>query len=205
MARDTKYYTLLDAAGPRAIASSTNASPIEITAAAPHGYATGDKVTISGHLVNTNANGSWAITVTGANTFTLDGSTGNGVGASSGIFAPRSKMVMCADHEHVVLSFDTDGGGDAAFTVKLVGSIQKTLPDFAKPQGPDNQYEYIQMLDLSDSVEVDGDTGIVAATADVNRLLEANINGLQWLAVIFTDGSEGELTVRARLLGSNSR
>ena len=55
MARDVKQYTLLDAAGPRAIASSTNASPIEVTMAAPHSYTTGEKVTIVDHTVNTAA------------------------------------------------------------------------------------------------------------------------------------------------------
>ena len=203
MARDSKFYTLLDAAAPRAIASSTNAGPIEITMAAPHSYATGDRVSIMGHLVNTNANGSWTITVTGANTFTLDGSTGNGVGAATGTVAPRSKVVMCADHENVVLSFDTDGGGDAALTVKLVGSIQKTPPDFAQAQGVDNQYEFIQMIDLESSAEVAGNTGLVVATADINRMLEANINCLQWISVIIPEGTEGELTVRARLIGNS--
>lgn len=197
--RDVKNYTLLDAAAPRAIASSTNASPIQVTTAAPHGYATGDKVTIVGHLVNTNANGSWVVTVTGASTFTLDGSTGNGVGGASGTHAPQARVAFCADHRHAVLSFDSDGGGDAAMTVKVVGSIQKQKPDFAAPQGPDNQYEYLQMLDLQDGSALDGDTGIVLAAADVNRMFEVNVNGLQWLSVIFTDGTEGELTVRARL------
>lgn len=134
----------------------------------------------------------------------LDGSTGNGVGGATGSVAPRSKIVMCADHENVVLAFDTDGGGDAALTVKLAGSVQKTPPDFARPQGPNNQYEFIQMVDLQDSVEVAGDTGLTVATADMNRMLEANINGLQWLAVLITAGTEGELTVTARLIG-NSR
>jgi hypothetical protein len=202
MARDTKFYTLLDAAGPREIASSTNASPIQITTAAPHGYATGDKISIIGHLVNTAANGSWAVTVTGANTFTLDGSVGNGVGVATGTHSPRSKIVMSADHEHVVLSFDTDGAGDADLTIKLVGSIQKNVPDFARPQGPDNQYEFIQMIDLQDSSEIAGDTGLTVATADMNRLLEANINNLQWLAVLITEGTEGEITVNARLTGN---
>lgn len=66
-----------------AIVSSTNASPIEVTITG-HPYATGDTIQIKDHTVNTNANGSWPIVVTGANTFTLDGSTGNGVGGATG-------------------------------------------------------------------------------------------------------------------------
>jgi hypothetical protein len=67
----------------KGITSSTNASPIQITISS-HGYVTGDVVQITGHLVNTAANGTWIITNTGANTFTLDGSTGNGTGVATG-------------------------------------------------------------------------------------------------------------------------
>ncbi len=65
------------------ISSSTNATPISITIN-NHGYTTGDTLVVTGHTTNTNANGTWEITVTGANTFTLDGSTGNGTGGASG-------------------------------------------------------------------------------------------------------------------------
>lgn len=203
MSRDVKSYTLLDAATPRAIASSTNATPIEITMGAAHGYTTGQKVTIVGHATNTNANGSWDITVTGANTFTLDGSVGNGVGGATGTAAQKSKFAFCADFAHAILSFDSDGGGTAAMTVKVVGSIQANPPDFARPKGPSNQYDYVQIIDLQDSVAINGNTGIVLATADINRMFEVNVNGLQWIAVICTAGTAGSITVKARLYNSD--
>jgi hypothetical protein len=53
-------------------ASKTN--PISITSAG-HGFSTGNLVVISGVGGNTNANGEFTITVTGTDTFTLDGST----------------------------------------------------------------------------------------------------------------------------------
>ena len=65
------------------IVSSTNASPIAVTVTG-HGYATGDTVIINAHTTNTFANGTHEITVTGVDTFTLDGSTGNGVGGATG-------------------------------------------------------------------------------------------------------------------------
>lgn len=68
---------------PKAITSSTNASPISVQVTG-HGYTTGDVVTIRGHTVNTAANGSWTITVVDANNFTLNTSTGNGVGGATG-------------------------------------------------------------------------------------------------------------------------
>lgn len=66
-----------------AITGATNAAPISITAAA-HGLATGAKVMIARVGGNTNANGVWTVTVVDANTFTLDGSTGNAVYTSGG-------------------------------------------------------------------------------------------------------------------------
>jgi hypothetical protein len=67
-----------------AISSSTNTSPITINTTAAHGFQTGDTVTIANHAVNTAANGTFVITVTGANAFTLNGSTGNGAGINTG-------------------------------------------------------------------------------------------------------------------------
>lgn len=66
------------------ISSSTNASPIAVTFCSPTCFNEGDTIEIEGHLVNTAANGSWRVHVTGANTVTLPGSTGNGVGGLTG-------------------------------------------------------------------------------------------------------------------------
>ena len=67
-----------------AIASSTNATPIVVTTASAHNLTTGDRVTVTGHTVNTAANGTWLITVTGATTYSLAGSVGVGVGGATG-------------------------------------------------------------------------------------------------------------------------
>jgi len=66
----------------KSITGATNATPISVTCTA-HGYSTGDTVVITGDTGNTAANGTWEITVTGVNTFTLDGSSGNGTSAGT--------------------------------------------------------------------------------------------------------------------------
>lgn len=66
-----------------AIVSSTNTSPIVITATA-HGFATGDTVVITNHDQLT-ANGQWSVTVLSGSTFSLDTSVGSGVGTGKGI------------------------------------------------------------------------------------------------------------------------
>lgn len=64
--------------------SGNAVTPITITTTAPHTMTTGQIVTISGVTGNTNANGTWAITSTGSNTFTIP-ATGNGTGSSGTI------------------------------------------------------------------------------------------------------------------------
>lgn len=55
------------------ITSSSEADPTVITTAAPHGLATGDSVVIAGHEGSTPAvDGEYEVTVTGADTFTID-------------------------------------------------------------------------------------------------------------------------------------
>ena len=98
----------------KSITSSTNATPISVTSTA-HGYATGDTVVITGHTTNTNANGTWEITNTGANTFTLDGSVGNGVGGASGTVRLRNNTrVKLASA--VTQNIASTGPGRAAWT-----------------------------------------------------------------------------------------
>jgi hypothetical protein len=75
------------------IASSTNASPIQITTASAHGFSNGASLYVYGHQTNTAANSTcgvgercnaWIITLVDATRFTLNGSTGNGIGGATG-------------------------------------------------------------------------------------------------------------------------
>lgn len=98
----------------KSVSGSTNATPISVTSNS-HGYSTGDTVVITGHTTNTNANGTWEITSTGANTFTLDGSVGNGVGGASGSVRLRNNtrvMLTTAVTQNIA----STGPGRAAWT-----------------------------------------------------------------------------------------
>jgi hypothetical protein len=83
------------------ITGATNAAPIVITAEG-HGYNTGDRITISGVLGNTAANGTWTIVRLNADTFSLNGSTGNGTftawTAASGAAVPTSIRNLRTTH-----------------------------------------------------------------------------------------------------------
>lgn len=74
-----------------AITSSTNASPIVVTTTAAHGLSGNERIVITDHLVNTNANGAQTVLASApaptSTTFGLSGTTGNGVGAATGFWS----------------------------------------------------------------------------------------------------------------------
>lgn len=75
----------------KSITSSTNATPIVVTATA-HGYSNGDTVVVIGHATNTKANGVWEVANVAANTFELknaDGTNSVGIGTGSAGTARR--------------------------------------------------------------------------------------------------------------------
>ena len=65
------------------VGGATNASPIVVTSTS-HGLPTGTYVKVASVGGNTAANGTFFVTSTGANTFSLDGSTGNGAYTGGG-------------------------------------------------------------------------------------------------------------------------
>lgn len=74
--------------------SSSNTSPIIITKAL-HGFFNGDIVCIQSHTGNLAANGVWTVTKITDNTFSLNNSTGSGVGGATGQVYPfTSKAVI---------------------------------------------------------------------------------------------------------------
>src|ERR1035437_8628694 len=79
--------TLYSAVTPVAVTSSTDATPIVVTATA-HGLVTGDRVLIVGHTTNIAANGIFKVTVVSSSTFNLldelTGASVAGSGAGSG-------------------------------------------------------------------------------------------------------------------------
>ena len=113
------------------------------------------------------------------------------------------RNIYVGDFRNIVLSIDTDGGGDAAMTVKIVGSVSETCPDFSAAQSDTNRWDYIECIDLSNGNSVAGSDGFVVATADDHVQYEVNVNSLKWINVIVSGWSEGEVTVKALLTDNN--
>ena len=110
--------------------------------------------------------------------------------------------ILCDDFRHAIFTFATDGGGDAALTVKFQGAISdvsNAAPAFGSAASVTNMWDYIEVIDLEDGTAIDGDTGVAVASADDYRMLEANINGLRYLNARVTARTEGEVTIKVRL------
>ncbi len=209
--RDSKLYTILDDIGIKT--ATFTAATTDIITSSAHGLVNGNIVVLTttttlpaGLALATN----YYVIEKTTNTFKLTIQSGTeggpavdvtdtGTGTHTWTMHDIGNSVFVRDFRNVVLSFDTDGGGDAAMTVKLLGSTQDDAPDFSAAQSTTNQYDGITMIDLEDQSSIDGDTGFVVATADDNRVLEANINGLNWINCIISGWSAGEVTVKARL------
>src|SRR3989304_6126470 len=91
---------------PITINASTDATPIVITAVA-HGLNNGDSIIISGHTINTNANGCWIVASKVTNSFQLKGSTGTGAGAG-GTTGTIVRGILCSTRKVAVA---LSGGG----------------------------------------------------------------------------------------------
>lgn len=130
-----------------AITSSSNTSPIQVSCASTMsalGISTGDIVTIAGHLTNTNANGTWVVTVPNpaGSTLTLNGSTGNGVGSTGRLKKKTNSVVQLASAVTAnIASFGNRGEGRTGW-VASSGVIASLVADDTK-EG-----------DVSDSIDI---------------------------------------------------
>lgn len=202
---------LFDAVTPVAITSSTDATPIVITATT-HGFATGDRVLLYGHTTNVAANGIFKVTKLTANTFSLQNEftgadvAGSGAGAgSSGVCMKAPPILLVSDYKNIILQIGTTG--TATTTLKIAGSLglpasgqsspRWDLPNMGATVSPANPYTFVQIIDLDTGAAVNGATGVVVAGADVNKSYEVNVNAVKYLTVIPITWSAGVITVKA--------
>lgn len=217
METNSVEYTLFDTVTPVAVTSSTDATPIVVTATS-HGLVTGDLVFISGHTTNIAANGHRKVTVVTANTFQLQdpytganiAGSGGGAGAS-GVVTKSAKVIFAANYRRAVFNFVTQG--TATLTVKIAGSAGRLIPDERNLSDAPNMggtlndtdyYNFLSWTNLDTvasglQVVTAGATGIAAAGTDLNLSGAVDITGLKYLAFVPTAFTQGSITVKLRL------
>lgn len=215
--RKTQKITIYNNVTPVAVTSSTDATPIVVTATA-HGFVTGQRVLIFGHSTNIAANGIFKVTRLTANTFSLQDEftgadvAGSGAGAGSGgicLVAPQ--IINVETFRNIVLQYGTSGS--ATVTSKAFGSLgvpdsaiitgpgypRKDLPNFGATVSPANPTSFLQLIPLDTQTPVAGNTGIVASGTDVNNMWEVNTNAIRYFALIPTSWTQGAINAVAFL------
>lgn len=157
------------------ITAATNATPIVITATS-HGLSTGQLVSISGVTGNTNANGIRRVTVTDANTYSLqDPLTGANI-AGNGTFGgttPRSVALGTAAREF----YSSGAGSWANATVGTPQTIGATK-SYTRGVFDGADVTFTAVLgDVCEAVIIYIDTGS-AATSRVVAFFDENVTGL---------------------------
>lgn len=208
--------TLYSAVTPVAISSSTDATPIVVTATA-HGFVTGDRVLIYGHTTNIAANGIYKVTKITADTFSLQdeftgasvAGSGGGAGSNTGICVIAPPVLNVQDFRNIILQVGT--AGSATTTAKVAGSLGKPyasantsprydFPNFAATVVPANPYTFLQIINLDTAAAVNGATGIAVTGTDINNQYEVNVNVVKYLTVFPISWTQGVITIKAILV-----
>lgn len=211
MSLQKQEITLYSAVTPVAVTSSTDATPIVVTATA-HGLANGDRVLIYGHTTNLAANGIFKAASVTANTFALvdefSGANiaGSGGGAgSSGLLIAAPPIVRVEDYRNIIIQAST--AGTATTTLKVAGSLGKPyasantsprydFPNFGATVAPANPYTFLQIINLDTAAAVNGATGIVVGGTDINNQYECNINAMKYFTIFPITWTQGAITVK---------
>lgn len=91
------------------VSAATNATPIVLTTATPHGSVSGDTALVTSAVGNTAANGQWVVTVIDPTHLSLDTSVGNGTyTANSAVFGNSTRSNAISE---AIYGGGTSGGG----------------------------------------------------------------------------------------------
>jgi hypothetical protein len=138
-------------AGPTlTIIGASDASPIAVDTATPHGLQTGEQVTISGVAGNTAANGTFTVTVTGPSSLTLDGSAGSGAWTSGGsVSQPALAFAL---------------GAGVVDVQALAAALGATAPGFSPATRPGSLADVAMLAAIAGALDITVRYGVSGAT-----------------------------------------
>lgn len=215
--RNSQTYELWDTITPVAVTSSTDATPIVITATA-HGLVTGDFVMIFGHATNTAANGIFKVTKVDDDSFQLKhrytgaSVAGSGGGAGTGgVLIKAPKILLVNSFKLIQLHLITSSSANLTLKFAISNGLMNAdegvghgdTPNFGATNNKDNPYTHAQAIDLQNGAAVNGDTGVVLAGTDINKTYEINLNGTKYFCPIVTAWSAGAITLKALLVNDD--
>jgi len=206
--RSVKRYTIFDTTDFTQAAFTVTAAT-DVFSSTAHGLEVGDVIEVktettlpAGLSASTPY---YVITVPSADTFkvsaTKGGTTVNvtdtGTGTHTWLKQGAGKAIHVTGMDYLTLGIDTDGGGDAAMTFKVVISQEESGEDidFDKVQSTTNSYDYAVVNDTDDGTATKGSTGIAVASADIHKKYSIGVDNVDWVTVKVSGRTEGEAKV----------
>lgn len=111
-------------------------------------------------------------------------------------------IIDVRDYRNVVVSIGTSDSAD--LTIKCKGSIGEvnSSPNFAESsKAINNQWEYIEMVDLNDGTPYPGSIGAIFSGVDNCRLFAVNVDNLSYMTLDVVSFTAGVVT--ATVCGSS--
>lgn len=110
--------------------------------------------------------------------------------ASTGV----GSSIDVRDFRHVNIVISTSGNTDA--TIKCIASLGEVAADFNAAQSVGNEWDYIEMAQLSNSsAAIRGNVGVVVTGTDICKIYAVNTDHIDWLTFNVTDISAGKITI----------
>lgn len=107
--------------------------------------------------------------------------------------ADFSEAIRVTDFQHIVFSYS--GITASNQLTKLQGAIGSVAPTFSSAKILDNEWDYVDSIDLQTGTAIDGDTGVTQSGVDVQQF-SANVDGLDWISFHNVSGTTGTVTVK---------
>lgn len=104
--------------------------------------------------------------------------------------------ILVKDFEECAFIVGT--AGSANLTVKIQVSNQDTIPNFGASATVANHWDYGEVINLSDGVDVSGATGVVATGTDIFKNYVLNNKNVTWVCATVTARSAGSVTVKVK-------
>lgn len=123
-------------------------------------------------------------------------------GVSALASATEGNVINVSDFRHAVISLGT--ASSANMTIKFLGAIGDTAPDFSSAQSATNRWQTLDFaLTNNGGTITDGDTGIVFSGTDGNQMVNINTDGLDYLVLSVTARSAGSVTADCGLFANS--
>lgn len=106
-------------------------------------------------------------------------------GATSSAIVDAAKMTLFTVHTT----------GTTTATIKFVAGFHNEAPDFSSPSTVDNDWHYVEVIDVNTGTPIDGSTGVATTATDINAAYQMNVDGAYHVGAIVSNMTAGSINI----------